>query len=60
MWLATADIVTTPANSLYQKLDQVLASRGFGDHVRALCEPFYCADASKEGYPGIDPPISAL
>ena len=57
MWLPTADIVTTPANSFYQKLDQVLASRGFGDHVRGLCEPYYCADASKGGYPGIDPEV---
>jgi transposase len=57
MWLPTAEIVTTPANAFYQKLDRALQAFSFGDQVRALCEPFYCADASKGGYPGIDPEV---
>lgn len=57
MWLPTADIVTTPANSFYQKLDHALGAFGFGDQVRALCAPYYCADASRGGHPGIDPEV---
>ena len=57
MWVPTAEIVTTPANGFYQKLDEALASMGFGEKVRSLCEPFYCTDASKGGHPGIDPEV---
>jgi transposase len=57
LWLPTAEIVSTPANGFYQKLDEALASFGFGDKVRALCEPFYCSDESAGGRPGIDPEV---
>jgi transposase len=57
MWLPTAEIVTTPAGGFYQKLDEALASFGFGDQVRTLCEPFYNTDESAGGRPGIDPEV---
>jgi transposase len=57
MWLPAAEIVTTPAGGFYQKLDEALASFGFGDQVRTLCEPFYNTDESAGGRPGIDPEV---
>ena len=57
IWLPTAEIVTTPAGGFYQKLDEALASFGFGDQVRTLCEPFYNTDESAGGRPGIDPEV---
>jgi transposase len=57
MWLPTAEIVATPAGGFYQKLNEALASFGFGDNVRTLCEPFYCTDESVGGRPGIDPEV---
>lgn len=57
LWLPTAEIVSTPAGGFYQKLDEALSSFGFGDRVRALCEPFYCTDESVGGRPGIDPEV---
>ena len=57
IWIATSEIVSTPANSFYQKLDDALASFGFGEKVRTLCAPFYENDPSKGGRPGIDPEV---
>lgn len=57
IWIPTAEIVTSQANAFYQKLDRAFASFGFGDKVRAICEPYYCTDASKGGRPGIDPEV---
>lgn len=57
IWIATSEIVSTPANSFYQKLDGALASLGFGEKVRSLCAPFYENDPSKGGRPGIDPEV---
>ena len=57
MWVATNDIITTPANVFLQRLNTALESLGFSDSVRALCAPFYQMDASKGGRPGIDPAV---
>jgi transposase len=57
LWVATSEIVTTPANAFLVKFDAALASLGFGESVRALCAPFYEMDASKGGRPGIDPEV---
>ena len=57
LWIATSDLPSTPANSFYRKLDRVLTGMGFGDTVRELCRPFYVADASRGGRPGIDPEV---
>jgi transposase len=57
IWIATSEIVSTPVNTFLQQLDRTLESLGFGQKVRALCEPFYDNDASKGGRPGIDPEV---
>ena len=57
LWIATSDLPSTPANSFYRKLDRVLTGMGFGDTVRELSRPFYVADASRGGRPGIDPEV---
>ncbi len=56
MWLPTAEIVTSEANSFYLQLDRILESFGFGDQVRAICAPYY-ADISKGGRPGANPEV---
>lgn len=57
IWLPAAEIVATPAGGFYQKLNEALEAFGFGDQVRALCEPFYCDDPSLGGRPPIDPEV---
>jgi transposase len=56
-WIATSDLPSTPGNAFYRRLDRALANAGFGDALRALCEPFYETDASRGGRPGIDPEV---
>src|SRR5690606_26616870 len=57
IWIPSSEIVVTPANTFYHKLDRALESFGFGAGVRALCEPFYQTDPSRGGRPGIDPEV---
>lgn len=57
LWVATSEIVTTPANDFLQRLNTALESLGFSESVRMLCAPFYQMDASKGGRPGIDPAV---
>jgi transposase len=47
LWLPTSEIVQTPANAFFDRLDQVLADAGFHDRVREICKPYYT-----EGGPG--------
>lgn len=56
-WIPTSELPTTPANAFYGRLDRALRESGFGDAVRALCEPFYESDRSRGGRPGIDPEV---
>jgi transposase len=56
-WIATSDLPSTPANAFYRRLNRAFTESGFGDAVRALCEPFYETDASRGGRPGIDPEV---
>ena len=53
LWIATEEIVSTPANSFYTRFDKALVAMGFPEQVRALCLPFY--DQRGRGRPGIDP-----
>lgn len=57
LWLATSDLVSSPANSFYQLLDRCLSAAAVGDQIRALARPYYEMDASKGGQPGIDPEV---
>jgi hypothetical protein len=52
MWIATSDLPITRANTFYQRLDQALAKSGFGDAVRALCEPYYVSNTGSGGRQG--------
>lgn len=56
-WIPTSDLPSTAANAFYRRLDRALSESGFGDAVRALCEPFYESDTSRGGRPGIDPEV---
>jgi transposase len=56
-WIATRDLPSTPAHTFYQRLNRALDEASFGDAVRAQCQPFYEADASRGGRPGIDPAV---
>jgi transposase len=56
-WIATSELPATPVNTFYDKLDRVLGETGFGDAVRELCAPFYEAEVSRGGRPGIDPEV---
>ncbi|MCH7639633.1 MAG: transposase [Bacteroidetes bacterium] len=53
LWIATEEIVSTPANSFYTRFDKALVAMGFPEQVRSLCRPFY--DSHGRGRPGIDP-----
>jgi len=57
LWIATSELPSTPVNAFYRRLDRELTRSGFGDKVRALCEPFYETDRSRGGRPGIDPEV---
>lgn len=56
-WVPTSELPSTPINAFYARLDRALGESGFGDAVRALCEPFYEGDRSRGGRPGIDPEV---
>ena len=56
-WIPTHELPRTAVNVFYQRLDRILGEVGFGDAVRALCEPFYARDTGRGGRPGIDPEV---
>lgn len=56
LWIPTSEIVATPANAFYARLDRALEEHDFPDKVRQLCRPFY-AERSEGGRPGIDPVV---
>jgi transposase len=55
LWVPTSEIVETPVNRFYDRLDRELEKAGFHDTVRALCRPHY--HDSDSGRPGIDPVV---
>lgn len=56
-WIPTNELPRNAVNVFYQRLDRMLREVGFGDAVRALCEPFYARDTGRGGRPGIDPEV---
>lgn len=56
LWISTSEIVSTPANAFYARLDRALEANGFPQQVRDLCRPFY-AERGEGGRPGIDPVV---
>ena len=40
-WIATSDVVETPANAFYDRLNQVLDEHKFDAKLERLCRKFY-------------------
>ncbi len=55
LWLPTSDLVQTPVNAFYDRLDHELEQAGFHESIRELCRPYY--QDSGTGRPGIDPVV---
>jgi hypothetical protein len=41
LWIATSDVVETPANAFYDRLNQILDAHKFDLKVERLCLKFY-------------------
>ncbi len=41
LWIATSDVVETPANVFYDRLNQILDGHDFDAKVERLCRKFY-------------------
>jgi transposase len=55
LWIATNDVVETPANVFYDRLNQILDAHGFDVKVERLCQKFY--EKSQYGRPSIAPGV---
>ena len=41
LWIASSDVVQTPANAFYDRLNQILDKRQFDRHVERICRRYY-------------------
>ena len=41
LWIASSDVVRTPANAFYDRLNEILDQHHFDDHVERLCRRYY-------------------
>src|ERR1700754_4463682 len=41
LWIAASDVVQTPANAFYDRLNGIMDEHGFDRHVEHLCRRFY-------------------
>lgn len=41
LWIATQDVVRTPGNAFYDRLNQILEQRKFDQRVEHLCRNYY-------------------
>jgi transposase len=55
MWIATSDMVETPANAFYDRLNQILDEHKFDAKVERVCRKFY--KKSPYGRPSISPGV---
>jgi transposase len=55
MWIATSDVVETPANAFYDRLNQILEEHKFDAKVERVCRKFY--KKSPYGRPSISPGV---
>jgi transposase len=55
MWIATSDVVETPANAFYDRLNQILDEHKFDAKVERLCQKFY--KKSPYGRPSLAPGV---
>jgi transposase len=55
MWIAASDVVETPANAFYDRLNQILDEHKFDAKVERVCRKFY--KKSPYGRPSISPGV---
>jgi transposase len=55
LWIATSDVVETPANVFYDRLNQILDEHKFDAKVERLCQKFY--KKSVYGRPSLAPGV---
>jgi transposase len=55
LWIATSDVVETPANAFYDRLNQILEEHKFDAKVERLCQKFY--KKSPYGRPSMTPGV---
>jgi len=55
MWIAASDVVETPGNAFYDRLNQILAEHKFDAKVERLCQKYY--KKSPYGRPSISPGV---
>jgi transposase len=55
LWIATSDVIQTPANAFYDRLNQILDAHKFDVKVERLCQKFYAK--SPYGRPSITPGV---
>ena len=54
LWIATQDVVRTPANAFYDRLNEILNERHFDRRVEHLCRRYY---QGPKGRPSITPGV---
>jgi transposase len=55
LWIATSDVVETPANAFYDRLNQILDEHKFDAKVERVCQKFY--KKSAYGRPSMAPGV---
>lgn len=55
LWIETRSLPQSPGHPFYERLNRVLSSHGFDDHVEGLCSRFYSED--KRGRPSLAPGV---
>ena len=55
LWIATSDVVGTPGNAFYDRLNRILDEHKFDQKVEAVCRKFY--KKSPYGRPSITPGV---
>lgn len=55
LWIASSDVVETPGNAFYNRLNQILDAHKFDAKVERLCQKFY--KKSPYGRPSISPGV---
>ena len=55
LWIATSDVVETPGNAFYDRLNQILDEHKFDVKVERLCQKYY--EKSPYGRPSIAPGV---
>ena len=55
LWIATSDVVQTPGNAFYDRLNQILDEHKFDAKVERLCQKYY--KKSPYGRPSVAPGV---